>query len=57
METFRKADVLFCMFFLHRMFIKEESIAAPLVKAVYFTVYRRIGYSKVYKLSSTRKLS
>ena len=24
METFRKADVLFCMFFLHRMFIKEN---------------------------------
>ena len=43
METFRKADVLFCMFFLHRMFIKENILLTD-------SEDKKIKYSELWLL-------
>ena len=46
METSRKADVLFCMFFLHRMFIKENILLTD-------SEDKKIKSSELYYIASS----
>ena len=46
METFRKADVLFCMFFLHWMFIKENILLTD-------SEDKKIKSSELYYIASS----
>ena len=56
METFRKADVLFCMFFLHRMFIKENILLTDSedkkLNPVNYIISHLVYISKQNKISS-----